>query len=214
MSYDESIAFDPDALINLPSGRAWLGWHVAAVPRENIPAGSFTLRSGNTREIIDLSAGFCFDWPTSLIGWMHTEGVRGEPPRRIWSETRSKLPPRPAPINGRPWKHAFWSQACLFIGTEPVRVIWESGQEASWKAYRDLMIQLAAGAPKRLPKLPLIAFTETSPVMVPMFEVASYIDRPTCLPTEPEDSQSQGNGTLPAAYPWEADDPGPQAPPY
>jgi hypothetical protein len=187
MPYEESLL---DATAAAPTGRAWLSWHVQPTMDPKIPACSFSLRSGGGREPIDLSApiGCCFDWPTSVVGWTFTEGLRGEQPRRVWSPTRSKQIPRPAPINGKNWRRNFWTQLCCHIGGEAVRVVWEgSGQEASWRGYADLMIQLAAGAQQQLPKLPLLVFTEPNGMLAPQFKVLRYVDRPVCLPPDPDD---------------------------
>ena len=216
MPYETSMVLDPNALINPPSGRTYCTWHAQPTADGSIPAGCFSLRSGNGRSVADFTSGVSPCWATSEIGWEHTSGVRGERPRRIFSKTRAKLPPQPAPINGKPWKRAFWMQLCVFVGDEPIRVIWETAQEASWKAYVDLMLHFAPEAPSQLPRLPLIAYVGHSAIMVPQFKVLSYIDRPACLPMEPEDCPSDsdsgaGNGEYRSRSGPSWDDPNPNA---
>jgi hypothetical protein len=111
MSYETSTAFDAGPPV--VSGNPYLSWHVQDTLDHQITAGSFSIRHGGGRDVIDLSAtreggGAVFDWPTSKIGWM-LPGERGVPPQRVWGATRSKLPTSP----GEGWKKAFWAQIAI-----------------------------------------------------------------------------------------------------
>jgi hypothetical protein len=194
LAYETSTMLDPEAGIG--ESLYWLGWHVQEITRPGgviLPAGSFSLRTSRGQEPFDLSKdGAIFDWATSAIGIQYGSGVRGEPIQKIWSSTRSKLPTRP----NKDWKAAFWVQAAILIDGELVRAIWETNQFASWQAYRDLMTQLAVEGPKRLPKLPVAAHKDTSPILVPVWEIVRYVDRPACLPENavPPEPKEKGNG--------------------
>jgi hypothetical protein len=204
MAYEENVALDPDAYQS--EAMAFLGYHVKGLHppgQDATPGGSFTRRVGRDRLITDLSQGTIFDFATSRIGWMLTTGVPGEAPLRVWSPTRAKQIPKP---DDRDWRTAFWAQLALQVEGEVIRLVWETSQGTSWKAYRELMLMLAGDGPKRLPQLPLVAHTGHTPTMMPTFRIISFEDRPACLPTDPEklersegresrQSQRGGNGT-------------------
>jgi hypothetical protein len=196
MAYEEDAFLDPDAYQSDPM--AFLRYHVEELfsrgTNPHIPAGSFTRRVGRDLVITDLSQGALCDAYTSRIGWMLTTGVAGEVPLRVWSPTRAKQIPKP---DNRDWKTAFWCQLALQIEGEVIRLVWESSQGASWKGYREVMLMLATS--KHAPQLPLIKHTGHTPTMVPVFEIISFEDRPSCLPTDPEkyekgERTNQGNG--------------------
>jgi hypothetical protein len=187
MSYEEITELDPAAFELSPSSVVWLRWH-AETSGSGVAPGSFSLRGGGNIQPIDLSIGTCFDWPTSRIGWMASDGTSA--PRRIWSQTRSKLPPQPAPLNGQPWKKAFWAQLCVFVDGTPIRAIWETSQLASWLAYRDLMVAIAQQGPRELPKLPLVAHTGIGLNRKPTLTLGRFVERPACLPQDPSETDS------------------------
>jgi hypothetical protein len=190
MSYEEITELDPAAFELSPSSVVWLRWH-ADTSQSGIAPGSFSLRSGRSDfQPVDLSKGVCFDWPTSKMGWMWSDGAAGSPPRRLWAVTRNKLPPQPAAMGGQPWKKAFWAQLCVFVDGTPVRAIWESSQVASLFAYRDVMIALALQGPRELPKLPLVAHTGISLNRRPILTLGRFVDRPSCLPQDPVDTDN------------------------
>jgi hypothetical protein len=60
------------------------------------------------------------------------------------------------------------------------------------------MMRLATEGPKQLPKLPIVKHADTSPIMVPMWTIGGYVDRPACLPENaaPPESKSKGNGEV------------------
>jgi hypothetical protein len=184
MPYEIDANVDPAAVAG--DSLAFLSWCVQQIMAVQnmaaIPACSFALRSGGSRELADLSLGALFDWVTSRIGWMFTSGIAGEPPQRLWSPSRTKLIPKPD--DGRDWKIAFWCQGALFTGGGMSRWIWESSQVASFKAYKELMMMLAIEGPKHLPQLPLIAHTGQTSTKSPIFQIIDYIDRPACLPAD------------------------------
>jgi hypothetical protein len=188
MAFESSTAFDAGPPV-ISGSKAWLAWHAENAKRDGILAGQFSVRSGGARDVIDLSeaaGGVCFDWPTSLIGWQ-LPGEPGVAPQRLWSTTRAKMPPCP----GEGWKRAFWAQLCAFIDGRPMRLIWEATQVASWLGYRDAMVRLAASAAAELPKLPLFAFTDHTPAMVPQFRVLRFVPRPACLPEDPQEPHQE-----------------------
>jgi hypothetical protein len=136
---------------------------------------------------------------------MRNSGMAGQAPEKRWNLSRAKFEPQPA----KDWRRAIFVPVAWIADEQPSRAIWEQANASAWMAYCDIMALIRAGAPKELPKLPLLGCSSHRPVqmragatLVPQFTLLRYVARPDCLPEAEDELPAvpalRGNGVLAA----------------
>jgi hypothetical protein len=182
----------------------WIQFH-AALTRDGIPGGAWSLRDSAGRREIDLARGICFDWPNARTGWIEAGGKPGVAPRKVWNATRSRFEKSPGPD----FRRGFQVPVAYYDGIGVTRADWEQNSYGAFLGFSTLM-KLLTDAANELPRLPIVGFISPKSVavgngstLVPQPRISRYVARPACLP-EAEDWAALANEAAPVAPVWDA----------
>jgi hypothetical protein len=175
--FDYTTEFDAAPAADGP----WL--HFYAKPSaDGIPAGSWVLRDGANRSVIDLSRGIVIEWRAVRTGWIQSLGLPGVAPVKRWNPSRARFEPRPP---GDGWSRGFHVPLAY---AHDAAITWEQWGVGAWIGFAGLFQELLTTASAQLPALPLVIpigakslkFAQ-GPSLYPLFKLSRYVQRPACL---------------------------------
>jgi hypothetical protein len=157
----------------------FLAWSARGTQDGAVPPQSFFVRDGGEKTPQDMSKGFVMDIDALKTGWQKSEGIVGVAPEWKWNSTPSQMMQSP----GEEWKKGM-SVRCAIGGGQTAT--WEQSGAAVWQALTGLAPELAKRPDAQ--KLPLVRMKEVQHLqfkrgstVVPVLEVAQWVDRPDCL---------------------------------
>ena len=182
-----AYAFDP----GFGQAGPWLNWHARQSNDGEIPAGRWSLRDAEGREMTDQPAkAMVLDFTQLKTGWEHTTGVSGVAPERVWNKDRAHY--EPAPVgDADDWKRCISVPVAL---GKDIRAIWEQSGVGAMSGLTDLIRNIAIDLETRAPMLPVVRCdgqrpisTRGGPTSAPVFTVIDWVSRPAVL-DDPEPS--------------------------
>ena len=173
------------------SSGPFLSWSAKGSMDGEVPARSFTLRTREGKEAVDLKKGAVFDVRSLQTGWQRSEGVAGMPPEWLWNDKPSHFRPKP---EGEGWKRGF----SLPVALGDRRVVWEQAAAGAWDAIKRFAVQLGGLPSDKMPVgklvgVDVIKFSKGSTV-VPILELVKYISPPACFAPSPIDDTPESDG--------------------
>jgi hypothetical protein len=182
----------------------FVSWHAMASSDGMHSPGTFSLDNRDEKRVLDLSAGFIADWPTSRTGWERYDEC-AKKFERLWNPSRNKIAARPGPD----WKRVIE----LSIAVNAERLLWRQASYGAWEAL--VAILRAVGAVKgetQIPRLPYMTHMGSVAALggaslIPTFSLLHFVEAPDCLvnvPSTPDErlpavvaASGRGNGAQP-----------------
>lgn len=164
---------------NSGGGGPFLAWSALGTRDGAVPALSFYIRDGASKEPFDTDKGIIMDIDSLKTGWQHSEGSVGVAPKWRWNASVNHMMERP----GDEWKKG-WS-ARFGIGGKRVATFEQAGS-AAWQCLENLapLLQRRPDATS----LPLVRLKEAKAVQfskgstqVPILEIIEWRARPDSL---------------------------------
>ncbi len=164
---------------NSGGGGPFLAWSALGTRDGAVPALSFYLRDGASKEPFDTEKGMVLDIDALKTGWQHSEGAVGVAPQWRWNASVNLMMAKP----GDDWKKGFSVPVAIGVGKVAQ---WEQAGAAAWQALEHLAPLLqqrpdATSLPKvRLKEAKAIKFAKGS-TSVPILEIMEWRARPDSL---------------------------------